>query len=95
MGEATKVPDWATLVVSRTERHSIGVVYEVRLENDGADSGSCDLTEGQMTTVWRREVFFGATDATVAGGCVFREAAKEQDEVAERYAGALRSGGAR
>lgn len=87
MGEAD-IPDWATIVVSRTERNATGVTYTVFLQNEEADD-DCDV-DGLSRGVWSKEVFFGATDAFYAGGYAFREAALEQEKVAERYAAAIR-----
>lgn len=82
---ANELPPWATLVVSRIERRSDGIIYEVLLQNEDAAIGN-DIGEGREVTVWRREILFGAVDARSAGGYAFREAAREQDAVADRFA---------
>lgn len=56
--------------------------------------GDCEVTyqvvvgcvdagdRGRARTVWHREVVFGQTDRTVAGGAAFVEAARAQEDVA-------------
>jgi hypothetical protein len=85
-------PDWATIVTSRTERTSIGIHYEVLAENEDATMNVGDFGDGRSLVVWDREVFFGQTDSHCSGGPAFREAAREQDAVAERVAAAIRQG---
>lgn len=49
------------------------IEYRVVLVDDGLEN---------RDTVWERRVFFGATDATHAGGADFVQAAREQERVA-------------
>lgn len=86
-----EVPDWATHVVSRTERHSIGITYIVMLENEDAVADN-DLGTQRSLWVWSKEVFFGDSDSHRAGGSAFREASHEQEAVSERYAAKLKKG---
>lgn len=69
-----------------TTRTDCSVTYEVVL----GDAMVGD--RGYSVGVWQQEVFFGATDATVAGGAAFRDAAQTQQRIADDLFAALRGG---
>ena len=63
-------------IVSLCIRTRTEIEYQVIIGD--ADSGD----HGRSRIVWHREVTFGMTDATVAGGSAFIEASRTQDRVA-------------
>jgi CO/xanthine dehydrogenase FAD-binding subunit len=60
-----------TSVICRSVRDETGIDYAVAIE-----------IEGDETDVWSMRVAFGSTDATVAAGYAFAEAARAQHRAA-------------
>lgn len=69
-----------------TVRDDVCVDYQIRLTLRRALRFAYEEGEAQ-STIWTRRVHFGATDATVAGGTAFGEAAREQQAIADEIAG--------
>jgi hypothetical protein len=85
-------PEFVNLAVEGvamvTQIEDTQVVYTVIVGggvHDGDRSG--------CRVAWRKAVTFGRTDRTVAGGMAFREAAREQEDVAFSYARAAKGVG--
>jgi hypothetical protein len=69
-----------------TTRTDCSVTYEVTL-------GDALLGDrGEAIGIWQKEVFFGHTDATLAGGPAFVAASREQQSSADDLFAALRGG---
>jgi len=66
---------WPVTMVTERERDSIS--YEVVCGNVTAGD------HGDARSVWCETVHFGATDATVAGGSDFVQAARHQQQIAD------------
>lgn len=67
-------------VVMRTVRDDAGICYGVWVGTDDGDGWDGD--DGERL-IWSWTVFFGSTDATMAGGARFLEAAHCQQRVAD------------
>jgi hypothetical protein len=82
---------WST-VVSQTRRDIIGIEYSIDIEGDEPHLAPAPNNEcGRLFPVWRRVVWFGATDSHHAGGAAFQCTAREQGDVAEQFAALLRT----
>lgn len=66
-------------VVMHTVRDDTEIIYNVNVVTDDGGWEAGDDERG----VWQWRVSFGATDATVAGGARFVEAARCQQQIAD------------
>lgn len=73
-------------VITHTERDDTGVNYDVSVVLRSLAEHAYEEGEDQRG-VWGLRVEFGQTDATVAGGFAFVEAAREQQLIADTIAG--------
>jgi len=65
-----------------TDRDAFGVDYEVRCSLLSLGAHAYEEGEDQIG-IWCERVDFGLTDATVAGGARFVEAARMQQQIAD------------
>ena len=74
-------------VTAITSREDTGVAYAVRVSYDNPSA----FEEGESEVlVWSEFVFFGQTDATVAGGAAFVRAAREQERIVDLWVAHIR-----
>jgi hypothetical protein len=76
-------------VSTETLRDADGIQYMVSVTLRSLSAHAFERGEDQQC-VWDREVNFGCTDGTVAGGHCFVRAAREQEECAEFIAALIR-----
>ena len=69
-------------VMQVTTRDDSSIDYEVRVTLRSLDAAAYEEGEGQVA-IWRRRIYFGATDARCSGGSDFVLAAREQERCAE------------
>ena len=80
---AYKTPGDVAAVRMITTRDDTCVTYEVRVSLRSMERSAFEEGEDEVT-VWHEHVPFGNTDATVAGGSLFVQTAREQERAATK-----------
>lgn len=91
---AFKTPGDIAAVRMITTRDDTCITYAVHASLRSMSGSSFEVGEDEVM-VWHAHVAFGSTDATVAGGAMFVQAAREQERAAEKvWTGAVWTGAA-